>query len=342
LDVNWLITGGCGFVGSNLAYSLLQDGEEVTVLDNLSRHGSEKNLVWLQSTQNKNFKYIQGDTRNAEGIAEIIKNLQPDAIAQLAGQVAMTTSIENPRLDYEVNSGGTFNVLDAVRRFSPKTIVLFSSSNKVYGSLSQIRVQEQDTRYILPDFPNGLDENTALQAHSPYGCSKLSADQYVQDFHRMYGLNTVVFRHSSMYGGRQFATFDQGWVGWFCQKAIEAEKPGAQPFSINGNGKQVRDVLYTDDLIAVYKLAAANIEKTTGKVYNIGGGMENSLSLLELFKMLEEMDHVHLSFYPLDWRAGDQKVFVADNTLAGHDFGWQPKVDKFTGVKKTLEWCKGI
>lgn len=340
--MNWLITGGCGFVGSNLAYSLLQEGEEVTVLDNLSRHGSEKNLAWLQGLNNRKFKYIQGDTRNAEGIAEIVKNLQPDAIAQLAGQVAMTTSIENPRLDYEVNSGGTFNVLDAVRRFSPKTIVLFSSSNKVYGSLGQIRVEEKETRYVLPDFPNGLDENTALQAHSPYGCSKLSADQYVQDFHRMYGLNTVVFRHSSMYGGRQFATFDQGWVGWFCQKAIEAEKAGAQPFSINGNGKQVRDVLYTDDLIEVYKQAAAHISVTTGKVYNIGGGMENSLSLLELFAMLEEMDHVHLSFYQLDWRAGDQKVFVADNTLATHDFGWQPRVDKFTGVQKTLAWCKGI
>lgn len=340
--MRWLITGGCGFVGSNLAYSLIQDGEEVIVLDNLSRFGSEKNLTWLEESYGKKFKYINGDTRNAESIAQIIKDLQPDAVAQLAGQVAMTTSISNPRLDFDVNAGGTFNVLDAIRLYSPKTIILYSSSNKVYGSLEHIRAVEKESRYELPDFPAGLDENTPLNAHSPYGCSKLSADQYVQDFYRIYGVRSVVFRHSSMYGGRQFATYDQGWVGWFCQKAIEAKQADAQPYSINGNGKQVRDVLYTDDLIAVYKLAAKNIATTQGRVYNIGGGMENSLSLLELFSMLETLNDVKLRFYQLDWRQGDQKVFVADNSKATRDFGWTPKVDKTTGVRQTLEWCKNI
>ena len=218
----------------------------------------------------------------------------------------MTTSISDPRLDFETNAMGTFNILDAIRLSSLKTIVLYSSSNKVYGSLEQLRTVELDSRYILPDFPEGLDESTPLKAHSPYGCSKLTADQYVQDFHRIYGISSVVFRHSSIYGSRQFATFDQGWVGWFCQKALEAQKKGAKPFSINGDGKQVRDVLHTEDLISVYKLAVQNINITRGKVYNIGGGMENSLSIIELFSLLEMKIKVHLNYFKLGWRGGSK------------------------------------
>jgi len=338
--MRWLVTGGCGFVGSNLADSLINDGEEVVILDNLSRNGSERNLAWLKQCHGERVCFYNIDTRNAEAISAKIEELKPDVIAQLAGQVAMTTSINNPRLDFEVNAGGTFNILDAIRLHSPNTIILYSSSNKVYGSLESIKALEKDTRYILPDYPDGLDEKTPLNAHSPYGCSKLAADQYVQDFHRIYGIQSVVFRHSSMYGGHQFATYDQGWVGWFCQKALEAKYSTAQPFSISGNGKQVRDVLFTDDLIEVYKLAAKNIATTAGKVYNIGGGIGNSLSLLELFSLLEDILNVQMKYFEIDWRQGDQKVFVANNSLATRDFHWMPKTDKLTGITKTLEWCK--
>ncbi len=340
--MKWLITGGCGFVGSNLTHSLLEDGEEIVILDNLSRIGAEINLSWLQKNHRKGFEFINEDTRNAEEIATIIKDLQPDVIAHLAGQVAMTTSIVNPRLDFQTNAYGTFNILDAIRLHSPQTIILYSSSNKVYGSLDQLTTIEEEARYILPDFPEGLDESTPLRAHSPYGCSKLCADQYVQDFNRVYGISSIVFRHSSIYGSHQFATFDQGWVGWFCQKALEARKENPQPFSINGNGKQVRDVLYTDDLISIYKMAVKNIKTTQGKVYNIGGGMKNSLSLLELFSLLEKLIDVQLHYFNLDWREGDQKVFVANNSLASQDFGWSPRVDKVSGIQKTLDWCKQV
>ncbi len=340
--MKWLITGGCGFVGTNLANALIEDGEEVSVLDNLSRVGSRQNLEWLEQSHSKQYIFYDKDVREAESIRQVIEDLQPDVIAHLAGQVAMTTSISDPRLDFETNALGTFNILDAIRLSSPKSIILYSSSNKVYGSLEQLRTVELDSRYILPDFPEGLDESTPLKAHSPYGCSKLAADQYVQDFHIIYGISSVVFRHSSIYGSRQFATFDQGWVGWFCQKALEAQRKDAQPFSINGDGKQVRDVLHTEDLISVYRKAVQNIEITRGKVYNIGGGMSNSLSIVELFSLLETMLNVDIKYFKLDWREGDQKVFVADNSSATRDFSWTPKIDKKTGIQNTIEWCRQV
>jgi CDP-paratose 2-epimerase len=340
--MKWLITGGCGFVGTNLANALIEDGEDVSVLDNLSRVGSRQNLEWLQQSHSNQFDFFENDVRNAEGIRNVIKDLQPDVIAHLAGQVAMTTSISNPRLDFETNALGTFNILDAIRLSSPKSIILYSSSNKVYGSLEQLRTVENESRYILPDFPEGLNELTPLKAHSPYGCSKLAADQYVQDFHRIYGVASVVFRHSSIYGSRQFATFDQGWVGWFCQKALEAQRKDTQPFSINGDGKQVRDVLHTEDLISVYRKAVQNIEITRGKVYNIGGGMSNSLSIVELFSLLEKALDVHLNYFKLDWREGDQKVFVADNSSATRDISWTPQIDKIIGIGNTVEWCRQV
>jgi CDP-paratose 2-epimerase len=338
--MKWFVTGGCGFVGSNLVNKLIQDGEDVTILDNLSRTGSSHNLEWLQSRFGKNFRFYQADIRNSDIVSQIVQEVQPDAIAHLAGQVAMTTSLSNPRLDFETNAGGTFNVLEAVRLNSPTTIVLYSSTNKVYGSLEQIRTEEIETRYTLPDYPLGLDESLPQDGHSPYGCSKLSADQYVRDYSRMYGIPTVVFRHSSMYGGRQYATYDQGWIGWFCQKSLEASRPEVQPFSINGNGKQVRDVLHAEDLIAVYRLAAANINKTAGKIYNIGGGMSNSLSLLELFNLLENINGHRLRYDHLESRPGDQKVFVANTALAAHDFGWSPQVSKEVGITQMLDWCR--
>ena len=270
--MKWLITGGCGFVGSNLADALLTRGDAVTLLDNLSRVGASDNLEWLQGRHGNAVRFFRGDTRDFESLRTVVQETQPDAIAHLAGQVAMTTSLANPRLDFETNALGTFNVLESVRLHAPDAIVMYSSTNKVYGSLDYLRYEEDATRYVLPDYPLGVNEDLPLDGLSPYGCSKLAGEQYVRDYHRMYGLRTVVFRHSSMYGGRQFATADQGWIGWFCQKALEMTSVEAKPFTICGNGKQVRDVLHAQDLIQVYMLAAAHIDKAQGKIYNIGGG----------------------------------------------------------------------
>jgi len=340
--MTWLITGGCGFVGTNLADVLLGKGEEVAILDNLSRVGSRDNLAWLRSRHGSDWRFVEADIRDADAVAHPVQETKPYALAHLAGQVAMTTSIENPRLDFEVNALGTLNVLEAVRLYSPTTIVLYSSTNKVYGSLDHLRYEETETRYVLSDYPNGLDESLPLDGYSPYGCSKLAADQYVRDYHRIYGIPTVVFRHSSMYGGRQFATYDQGWIGWFCLKALEMADPNAPPFTISGDGKQVRDVLHADDLVAAYLKTVENIHRTAGQIYNIGGGMDNSLSLLELFAELERIIGCRMRYTKIGWRPGDQIVFVADYRKAKQEFAWCPMVSKESGLRHMLEWSREV
>ena len=254
--MSWLITGGCGFVGTNLADALLEQGETVAVLDNLSGRGARDNLRWLRERHGSDWPMIEADVRDADAMAAALRKLRPRFVAHLAGQVAMTTSLANPRLDFETNALGTFNLLEAIRVGSPDTALLYSSTNKVYGSLENLRYDESPTRYLLVDHPDGLDESLPLDGSSPYGCSKLCADQYCRDYHRMYGLKTVVFRHSSMYGGRQFASVDQGWIGWFCGEAIAAAA-GERPIPICGNGKQVRDVLHASDLVQVYLASVA-------------------------------------------------------------------------------------
>ncbi|PIX80366.1 MAG: CDP-paratose 2-epimerase, partial [Piscirickettsiaceae bacterium CG_4_10_14_3_um_filter_44_349] len=257
--MKYLITGGCGFLGSNIASEVLKLGHELVVFDSLYRFGSYQNLEWLK-TQGE-FEFIHGDIRNTNDVERTIKQHKPDVIYHLAGQVAMTTSIADPRMDFEVNVGGSFNLLNAVRIYSPESTIIYSSTNKVYGDLEQFAYRETETRYECIDKPNGFDEAVNLDFHSPYGTSKGSADQYMLDFARIYGLKTAVFRHSSMFGGRQFATFDQGWLGWFTQKAIEIKNGTAkEPFTISGNGKQVRDLLYASDCVALYLKAADNIE----------------------------------------------------------------------------------
>jgi len=334
-----LITGGCGFLGSNLASDALKRGDELTVFDNLYRNGSRDNLAWLQSQGD--FRFEHGDIRNQNDITKLIQSFKPDVIFHLAGQVAMTTSIANPRMDFEVNVMGTHNLLEAVRLYAPDATVVYSSTNKVYGDLEQYTYLETDTRYECIDKPNGLDEATPLEFHSPYGCSKGAADQYMLDYARIYGLKTVVFRHSSMYGGRQFATYDQGWVGWFCQKAIEVKTGLAkEPFTISGTGKQVRDVLHAEDMKSLYFAAVENIEKAKGQVFNIGGGIKNSLSLLELFFLLEETAKVQLEYKKIPVRESDQRVFVADITKANQLMGWRPKVEKASGITKMLDWVE--
>ncbi len=334
-----LITGGCGFLGSNLAAQALQRGDELAVFDNLSRFGSAENLNWLKTQGD--FTFVPGDIRNSEAVNGIVHEFKPEAIFHLAGQVAMTTSIADPRLDFETNALGTLNLLEAARQYAPAATIIYSSTNKVYGDLEQFSYREQASRYECPEKPNGFDEQTALSFHSPYGCSKGAADQYMLDYARIFGLRTIVFRHSSMYGGRQFATYDQGWVGWFCQKALEQRNnPAAAPFTISGNGKQVRDVLHAEDMVRLYFLAAAGTESSFGEAFNIGGGMGNSLSLLELFSLLEEQLKIRLNYTVLPPRESDQLVFVADTTKVAHHFGWQPEVGKQAGVIKMLDWVQ--
>ena len=229
--MKYLVTGGCGFVGSNLAAEVLRRGEDLFVLDNLYRFGSADNLNWLR--QQGDFKHYPYDIRNANDVETVIKEVQPDYIFELAGQVAMTTSIANPRMDFEVNALGTFNVLDSVRKYCPNAVVMYSSTNKVFGDFETLHFSESETRYTCDEYPNGFPSDMALDFHSPYGCSKGCADQYLLDFHRIYGIKTIVFRHSSMYGTNQHATFDQGWIGWFCQQALEIKQdPNRKPFTI--------------------------------------------------------------------------------------------------------------
>jgi CDP-paratose 2-epimerase len=254
----------------------------------------------------------------------------------------MTTSLKDPRADFETNALGSLNVLEAVRQRRPESLVLYSSTNKVYGDLAWARYEEQATRYNAVDFPLGFPESTRIDFHSPYGCSKGSADMYMRDYARMYGLRTVVFRHSSMYGGRQFSTYDQGWVGWFCQQAIETKNGTLkEPFTISGNGKQVRDLLHAEDMVRLYFAAVEHIDAAQGKAFNVGGGPENSLSLLELFEFLEREIDVKLTWRQLPPRESDQLVFVADVRQAQQLLRWHPRVNSEQGLRSMIDWVTG-
>ncbi len=347
----WIVTGGCGFVGSNLAAALVDDGVDVVVLDTLVRVGSSENLAWLEEKARREgagrLVHLRADTRSRTDVDDAFRRHAKGvtAVAHLAGQVAMTTSIERPRYDFEVNALGALNVLEAIREHAPGAVAMFSSTNKVYGDLAQYRHVETATRWTLPDHPRGLDERVPLDFHSPYGCSKGAADQYFLDYHRIFGLRTLVFRHSSIYGGRQYATYDQGWVGWFCAEVLrqkgEASSGGpVKAFTISGDGKQVRDLLHADDLVTCYRSAASAAERCTGQAFNVGGGIENSLSLLELFAELRALTGQEPTFERLPWRVSDQKVFVADCARAETTFGWKPRVAKEQGLARMLEWVE--
>jgi CDP-paratose 2-epimerase len=336
---NYLITGGCGFVGSNIAARLIEKGEKVTLLDNLSRFGSSHNLEWLQGLGSLDF--IPCDTADAGALAKAVQGLRPDVVFHLAGQVAMTTSVKDPYNDFRTNVLGTMNLLETLRMNAPEAALLYSSSNKVYGSLAGVRLTEEATRYAALDYELGVDERAPLDFRTPYGCSKGAADQYVLEYARTYGLRTAVFRHSTIYGGRQHSTFDQGWVGWFCMQALAQKKnPSSEPFTISGDGKQVRDLLHVEDAVSCYLEAARQIDGIKGEAFNIGGGAANSCSLLELFRMLEGMLGISLKFTKLDWRHEDQRFFVADNSKISTATGWMPQVSREEGVSKTLAWVK--
>ncbi len=347
--MNTLITGGCGFVGSNLAAHLLDRNSsepdvanKITVFDNLSRHGASANLTWLRTLSNAErnpIEFIHGDIRNAFDVEAIVRALAPDVIFHLAGQVAMTTSMQSPRRDFEVNVLGSVNVLEAVRQYTPETAIVYASSNKVYGNLNHLDLIEAETRYQPRTFTNGVDESVALEFHTPYGCSKGAADQYMLDYARGFGLNTAVFRHSTIYGGRQFATYDQGWVGWFCRQAIESKaNPARLPFTVSGDGKQVRDLLHVSDAVRCYVAAYQHMQAARGHAFNIGGGIENSMSLLELLHYLEKRLDIKLLYTHLRWRHSDQKFFVADNSKAQRILKWSPKTTREQGLETVIQW----
>lgn len=338
-----LITGGCGFVGSNLAAHLINaDGHQVTVFDNLSRHGAAANLTWLRTLANAErnpAEFVHGDIRSAFDVEAVIRALEPDVIFHLAGQVAMTTSMQSPRRDFEINVLGSVNVLEAVRQYTPGTAIVYASSNKVYGNLDHLDLEETETRYQPRAAQRGVDESAPIEFHTPYGCSKGAADQYMLDYARGFGLNTVVFRHSTIYGGRQFATYDQGWVGWFCRQAIESKAdPGRAPFTVSGDGKQVRDLLHVSDAVRCYVAAYDHMQAARGHAFNIGGGMENSMSLLELLRYLEGRLGIKLNYTHLPWRQSDQRFFVADNSKARKLIQWEPITSKEDGIEGVLTW----
>lgn len=334
--MKWIITGGAGFIGTNTAESLIQAGDTCFVADNFHRPGSRYNLGYLNERFGLHVDYL--DVRFPDQVnAYWQAHAGVDAVLHLAGQVSLVASIADPRFDFDTNALGTFNVLEATRRFLPDARFIYSSTNKVYGDLRALPVAEDSTRYRLPGFPEGLDERLPLDLHGGYSCSKGAADQYVLDYHRIYGLSTVSLRQSSIYGGRQYASEDQGWVSYFVQMGVERRK-----FHTCGTGKQVRDLLHVSDLVECYRAIASTSRDSLafGQAFNVGGGNRASLSLIELFSLLESEYGFPINYTAGPPRAGDQKVFIADTRkITGH-LGWKPRVSISQGLDELVAWSK--
>jgi len=326
-----LITGGCGFIGTNAASYYLKKGYKIIAVDNLFRTGSKQNLAWLKK-QKGNFVFENVDIRNDKKLLKVFKKHEPNLILHLAAQTTMVTSVTNPREDFEANALGTFNTLEAMRNGSPKASLIYSSTNKVMGELINIPVIEKKKRYAFKNI-KGISEKEPLDFCGPYGCSKGCGDQYTLDYAKIYGLNTVVFRQSGIYGPHQFGIEEQGWLAWFTNAIIFGK-----PVTIYGDGKQVRDVLYIDDLLKAFDLTFKNIKKTRGKVYTVGGGPKFSLSVWELFEILEKLSDKKFKYKFGSWRAGDQKIYISDISSAKKDFGWIPQISPQQGVKKLYSW----
>jgi CDP-paratose 2-epimerase len=327
-----LITGGAGFIGCNAAKHYLRKGADVVVLDDLSRKGSAKNLEWLRTCGTPAF--IRGDIADRAVVDSVIADHSDiDLVLHMAAQVAVTTSVENPAHDFSVNAVGSFNLLEAIRTRGINPVLIYASTNKVYGRMEEVPTVELDGRYCFRDLSEGVGEDRLLDFHSPYGCSKGAADQYVRDYARIFGLRTVVLRQSCIYGYRQFGVEDQGWVAWFTIASVLDK-----PITIYGDGKQIRDILFIDDLIRAFDMAASRIDVTSGKVYNIGGGPSHTLSLLELLAMLERLRGKKIEVGYEDWRPGDQPVYVSGIEAAARDFGWSPGIGEREGVERLYSW----
>lgn len=327
----YLIVGGAGFIGVNAAAHYASQGHSVTVLDNLSRRGNHENVTWLRQQYPKVRLLVADICTHQELLSTEAANC--DVVLHLAAQVAVTTSVQNPRADFEINALGTLNVLEAARQALSPPVVLYASTNKVYGSMEDVQVVEDGSRYRYADLPYGISEARPLDFHSPYGCSKGAADQYVRDYARIYGLRTVVFRQSCIYGPHQFGIEDQGWMAWFALCSFRK-----RAVTIYGDGKQVRDVLYIDDLIEAFDAALQRINHLSGRVYNIGGGPGNTLSLLELIASLEKLSGSKMEYSFSDWRPGDQRVYVSDVRQAQRELNWCPRTSPQMGVTRMWDW----
>lgn len=330
---HYLVTGGAGFIGSNYVCRLLKRGEQITIYDNLSRQGAAANLAWLTDTYGQgSFRLVVGDVRDAALLAATTRTAE--VIVHLASQVAVTTSVHHPREDFDTNALGSFNVLEAARFAETNPIVLYASTNKVYGGMEDVRVREAATRYEYQDFPLGIPESQPLDFHSPYGCSKGAGDQYTRDYYRIYSLRTVVFRQSCIYGPRQFGVEDQGWVAWFIIAALLG-----RPITIYGDGKQVRDLLYVEDLLDAYDAAIGRIDIAAGNVYNLGGGPQNVLAVWSEFgPLLERLLGREIPVQRGDWRPGDQRIFVSDIRKAARELDWRPKFAVLQGIETLWDW----
>jgi CDP-paratose 2-epimerase len=327
-----LITGGAGFIGCNSADYFLKEGHDVVIFDNLSRRGTVDNLAWLQNRHGADLSFQRGDVRDFDSLEESVQGA--DVVIHLASQVAVTTSVADPRTDFEINALGTFNTLEAVRRNAPEAIFLYASTNKVYGGMESVGIVEEDERYGYADYKSGIPESYPLDFHSPYGCSKGAGDQYTIDYARIYGLKTVSFRQSCIYGPRQFGVEDQGWVAHFVIAAVTGKT-----ITIYGDGRQVRDVLHVSDLIRAYESAVERIDDCQGQAINVGGGPQNTLSIWREFgPLLAELKGSPLNVRYGPWRPGDQRVFVADVHKAERLLDWRPTIAPTEGIADLYEW----
>lgn len=331
-----LITGGCGFIGTNAALHFLERGNSVIITDNLSRKGSEINYKLLSEAKGE-IEFVIGlhIEQDADFFKFLINDRKVDVVLHTAAQVAVTTSVSNPVKDFEINARGTLNILEAARNANKKPIFIFTSTNKVYGEMKDAELLAQETRYEYRDKLFGIPETQPLDFHSPYGCSKGCADQYTRDYYRIYGLPTIVLRQSCIFGSNQFGIADQGWVCYLAMLAFFDK-----PITIYGDGKQVRDVLFIDDLNRAFELAASNIGITAGQIYNIGGGPRNRISVLELISILEKIFDKKIELKFDKARPGDQLVYISDIRKAKKDFCWEPEVDLWNGLKKMVKWIK--
>jgi CDP-paratose 2-epimerase len=334
--VRVLVTGGAGFIGTNLVNRLLDAGHDIVLYDNLSRRGTRRNLDWLQSHPRASsaLDVVIADVRDRAALQAAARSA--DGIYHLAAQVAVTTSVVNPMEDFDVNAAGTLNALEAARASKPNPFVVFTSTNKVYGAMDDLGVVEGISRYSYEAEADrlGITEARLLDFHSPYGCSKGAADQYVHDYARIYDLRTTVFRMSCIYGPHQFGNEDQGWVAHFIIAAVLG-----LPLTIYGDGKQVRDILYVEDLVRAFETVAAHPERAAGRIYNVGGGAENTISIwAEFGPLLEELTAKRLQPTTDDWRPGDQRIYVSHTARIRRELGWSPQVSARAGITRLYQW----
>ena len=327
-----LITGGAGFIGSNSALTFARHGWQIYLIDNLSRKGGKINLTNLK--KKIKFKFYNCDIENIKKLSSIINKIKPQLIIHCAGQVAVTTSVKNPRFDFNSNATGTLNVLESIRLYSKKSKLIFLSTNKVYGDVSNRLIKSNKKRYSFIGKLKNIDENYPLDLHSPYGCSKGAADQYVRDYSRVYGLDTIVLRMSCIYGNMQFGMEDQGWITWLTILSFFNKK-----IKIFGDGKQVRDVLFVSDLVQLF-LKISKTKKNDDNIYNIGGGFNNSISILELIEILNKKLNKKNNYKNYSWRPGDQKIYISNISKVKKSYKWYPKTKVNQGLDTVISWIK--